>query len=163
MSRVEYLTKKLSTKFEVDTTIRCLVIALLLLICYVTLWPCPLTLVSSHTWWVTWSTPPPPSLKILRISVVELWVLTSRIGYQWQCVCSHGAWRMRRIMWPMRRGYIFTTHLKSLTPNAYSLYNLYGTMIKTNGVIRQNSVWPCDKHHIALCSCTKSRQPWTMP
>jgi len=34
---------KVSTKFEVDTTIRCLVIALLLLMRYVTLWPCPLT------------------------------------------------------------------------------------------------------------------------
>jgi len=32
-----YLTMKVSTKFEVDTTIRCLVIALLLLIRYVTL------------------------------------------------------------------------------------------------------------------------------
>jgi len=32
-----------STKFEVDTTIRCLIIALLLLIRYVTLWPWPLT------------------------------------------------------------------------------------------------------------------------
>jgi len=46
------------------------------------------TLVSGHTWWVTWSTPP-PSLKILRLSVLESWVLTSPIGYHWQCVCSH--------------------------------------------------------------------------
>jgi len=43
MSRDAYLTMKVSTKFEVDTTIRCLVIALLLLIRYVTLWPWPLT------------------------------------------------------------------------------------------------------------------------
>jgi len=34
---------KVSTKFEVDTTIRCIVIALLLLIRYVTLWRWPLT------------------------------------------------------------------------------------------------------------------------
>jgi len=34
---------KFSTKFEVDTTIRCLVIVLLLLIRYVTLWPWPWT------------------------------------------------------------------------------------------------------------------------
>ena len=39
-----------------------------------------LTLVSGHTWQVTWSTPP-PSLKILWLSVLELWVLTSPIGY----------------------------------------------------------------------------------
>jgi len=34
---------KVSTMFEVDTIIRCLVIALLLLIRYMTLWPWPLT------------------------------------------------------------------------------------------------------------------------
>jgi len=39
-----------------------------------------LTLVSGHTWRVTWSTPP-PSLKILRLSILELCVLTSPIGY----------------------------------------------------------------------------------
>jgi len=39
---------KVSTKFEVDTTIRCLVIALLLLIRYVTLSFDLLTLVSGH-------------------------------------------------------------------------------------------------------------------
>ena len=33
-----------------------------------------------------WSTP--PSLKTLRLSVLELWVLTYPIGYHWQCVCS---------------------------------------------------------------------------
>jgi len=42
-----------------------------------------LSLVSGHTWRVTCSTPP-PSLKILRLSFRELWVLTSPIGYHWQ-------------------------------------------------------------------------------
>jgi len=42
-------------------------------------------------------------------------------------------------------------------PFAYSLYNFYGATIKTNGVIRQNSVWPCVKDHTALCECAKSR------
>ena len=35
-----------------------------------------LTLVSGHTWRVTWSTTPPQSLKILRLSVIESRVLT---------------------------------------------------------------------------------------
>jgi len=62
----------ISTEFEVDTTIRCLVIAfVLLLVRYVTFRPWPLTsglwtLVSGHTWRVTWSSP--PNLKILRLS-----------------------------------------------------------------------------------------------
>ena len=45
----------------------------------------PLTSVSSHTWRVTWS----PSVKILRLSIVGLWVLISPVGYHWQCVWSH--------------------------------------------------------------------------
>jgi len=47
-----------------------------------------LTLVSGHTWRVTCSTPP-RSLKILRLSVLELRVLTSPIGYHWQERAGH--------------------------------------------------------------------------
>jgi len=54
-----------------------------------------LTLVSGHAWRVTCSTPS-PSLKILRLSVLGLWVLTSPIGYHWQCVCSHCACAVSR-------------------------------------------------------------------
>jgi len=45
----------------------------------------PLTSISSHTWRVTWS----PSVKIQRLSIVEIWVLISPVGYHWQCVWSH--------------------------------------------------------------------------
>jgi len=66
VSRDAYLTMKVSTKFEVDMTIRCLVIAA------ETLRDLDLlTLVSGHTWRVTWSIPP-PSLKILWLSILEL-------------------------------------------------------------------------------------------
>ena len=41
VSRVSPLTVKVSTTFEVNMTIRCLVTAFLLLIHYVTLWRCP--------------------------------------------------------------------------------------------------------------------------
>ena len=54
-----------------------------------------LTLISGDTWQVTWSTPP-PSLKILRLSILELWVLTSSIWYHWQCVCTHCACAVSR-------------------------------------------------------------------
>jgi len=47
-----------------------------------------LTLSSGHTWRVTWSTPP-PSLKILWLSILELWALTSPIGYHWQERAGH--------------------------------------------------------------------------
>ena len=53
VSRDAHLAMTVSTKFEVDTTIGCLVIALLLLIRYMTLTFDLLTLVSGHTLRVT--------------------------------------------------------------------------------------------------------------
>ena len=69
MSRDAHLAMTVSTKFEVDS-----VIAGDTLRDLVTLTFDLLTLVSGHTWRVTWSTPPvpPPSLKILRLCVLEL-------------------------------------------------------------------------------------------
>jgi len=62
------------SKFNVDTTIRCLVIALLLPIRYMTSWPWHLTLVSGHTWRVTWSIRR-PSFRIL--TAIRSWVMSS--------------------------------------------------------------------------------------
>jgi len=63
---------KVSTKFEAHRLRPALpsysVIAADTLCDLVTLTSDPLILVSGHTWWVTWSTP--PSLKILRLSVL---------------------------------------------------------------------------------------------
>ena len=88
-----------------------------------------LTLVSGHTWRVTWPTPP-PNLKILRLSVPELWVLTSPIGYHWyhwQCVCNHCACAVSRDL--CVGGKCFP-HIWTTWPGfAYSLYNFYGVTI----------------------------------
>ena len=70
MSHDAHLAMIVSTKFEIDTTIRCLVIAADTLRDLVTLTFDLLTLVRGHTWRVTWSTPP-PSLKILQLSVLD--------------------------------------------------------------------------------------------
>jgi len=115
---------KVSTKFKVDMTICCLVMALLLLIHdLVSLTFDLLTLVSGCTWWVTWSIPP-PSLKILRLSVLELSVLTSPIGYHWQCICSHCAWGVSCDLCVQGK---FFPHIWNPRPRfAYSLYNFYG-------------------------------------
>jgi len=88
--RDAHLVMKVSIKFEADTIIRSSysVIAADTLRDLVTLTFNLLTLFSGNTWRVTWSTPP-PSLKILRLSVLELWVPTAPTGYHWQCVCSH--------------------------------------------------------------------------
>jgi len=57
-----------------------------------------LTLVSGRTWQVTWSSPP-PSLMILRLFVLKLWVLTYSIECHWQCVYSHCACAVSRDLW----------------------------------------------------------------
>jgi len=119
-----------------------------------------LTLVSGSTWRVTWSTAP-PSLKILWLSVLELWVLTSPIWYHWQCVCSHCACAVSR---DLCLGANFFMYIWNHWPRfAYSLYNFYGATIKRNGVICQKSVWPCAKDHTTFCACTQSRQRSTLP
>jgi len=61
----------ISIKFEVDTNIRYRVIALLLLIRFVTLTFDHLTLDTGQTWWVTRSIAP-PNLKILSLSVMTI-------------------------------------------------------------------------------------------
>jgi len=101
---------KVSIKFEVDTTIRCLVIALLLLISYVTLTFWPWSVVTHggsrgqplHQVWRSYG------------YTFLSWVLAAPIGYHWQCVCSHCACAVSRDL--CVGGQIFPTYLKSLTP-----------------------------------------------
>jgi len=89
-----------------------------------------LTLVTGHTWRVTWSTPP-PSLKILRLSVLELWVLTSPIGYHWLCVCSHYACAVSRHLYVAGK---FSPHIWNPWPRfVHSLYIFYGATMTFKG------------------------------
>jgi len=151
---------KVSTKFNVDTTIRCLVIVIAVdtLHNLVTLTFDPLTLVSGHTWRVTWSIHRPSS-RIL--TAIRSWVMSSDISHRIPLTMRLQPLRMCRIMWPMRRWQIFPAYLKSVTQ--ISIYNFYGATIKTNGVIRQYGAWRCAKDHTAFCACAKSCQYWTLP
>ena len=83
----------ISTKFEVDMTIHCRVIAFVFADTsrdFVTLTYDLFTFNSSHAWRVTWSTLP-PSVKTLCLSVLELRVITVPIDYHWKCVRGHCA------------------------------------------------------------------------
>jgi len=122
------------TKFDVDRTIHSRVIAFLLLISY-------LTLSSCHTWRVTWPTLP-PSLKTLRLFVLQLWVIMFPTGYfenayeATACAESH--------FWNPRH------------QSVYSLYNFGGSMIKVIQVFCQNNARPCVKSCISFCARAKS-------
>jgi len=109
--------RKVSTKFEVDMTIRCLVIALLLLIRCVTLWPWLLT------FW-PWSMIVPggsrgqPLHQVWRSYAIRSWVMSSvwhlpytidnEFAATGDCACA--------VSRDLCVGANFPTYLKSLTP-----------------------------------------------
>jgi len=86
-------TSIILTKFEVDMTIQCRVIAFVSADTsrdFMTLTFDLLTLNSWSTWRVKWPTLP-TSLKTLCLSIHELLVITLPIDYHWKCVCGHCA------------------------------------------------------------------------
>jgi len=81
-------TSIIATKFEVDMTIHCRVIAFLsadISRDFVTLTFDLLTLNSCCECQVTWPILL-PSLKTLRPSILELWVITFPVDYHWKCL-----------------------------------------------------------------------------
>ena len=132
MSRDAYLTMKVSTKFEVDTTIRCLVIALLLL--YVT-WPCDLDLwpFNLGQWLYMASHVVNLSTKFEDPAAIRSWVISSNISHRIPLTMRLQPLRMRRITRPMRSGKYFP-HISNPWPRfAYLLYNFFGATLKING------------------------------
>jgi len=129
----------------------------------VTLWPLTFwpSLVSDHTWRVTWPIPP-ANFKILQLSILEWWVLTSPIGCHWQCVCSHCACAVSRDLCVGAH----SPHTFKIPDRDFPIQytTLWCYTIKTNGVIRQNNVWPVLKttqlsahaqNHVNLEFCCK--------
>jgi len=121
--------------------------------CWYVTWPCDIDVwpfdLGQDTWRVTWSIPP-PILKILRLSILELWLLIFPIGYHWQCDCSHCACAVSR---DLCVGGKFSPYIWNPWPRfAYPLYNFYGATIKINGVIRQNSPTHA-QNHFSLQRC----------
>ena len=89
-------TSIILTKFEVDMTIHCRVIAFCLLLRHVTLWPFDF----EQLWYMAGHvTNFAPSFKTLRLSVLELWVITFPVGYHWKCVYGYCACAESRDPW----------------------------------------------------------------
>jgi len=123
-------TSIIPTKFEADMTIHCRVIALLsadMSRDFVTLTFDLLTLNSCCAWWVTW-TILLPSLKTLRLSVLDLWVIMFPVGYHWECVRGHCACAKSRDLWV---GDQKELHFWNPRPRfAYSLCNLISAALR---------------------------------
>jgi len=102
-----------------------------------------LTLNSCHLCWVMWPTLP-PSMKTLRLSVLELRVITFPIGYHWKCVCSHCACSESRDSWV---GGEKRWHFWNPRPRfAYSLYNFGGSTMNIIKIICENNARPVLKN-----------------
>jgi len=83
-----------------------------------------LTLNSWGTWRVTWPILP-RSLKTLRLSVLELWVIMFLIGYHWKCLRGHCACAESHEPWVGGQKQL-GPHCWNPRPRfAYSLYNFY--------------------------------------
>ena len=116
-------TSIIPTKFEVDITIHCWVVAFLSAHTsrdLVTLTFGLLTLNCWRAWQVTWPTLP-LSLNTLCLSVLDLWVIRFPFGYHRVCICGHCACAESRDQWVGGQKQL---HFWNPQPwFAYSLYN----------------------------------------
>jgi len=81
-----------------------------------------LTLNRCHTWRVTWPTLP-TSMKTIRQSVLQFWVLTFPVGYYWKCVRGHCSCAESCDPWVggQKQFYFWNPRPRFV----YSLYNFY--------------------------------------
>jgi len=132
-----------------------------------------LTLCSCHAWRVTWPTLP-PSMMTLRLSVLELRVVTFPIGYHWKCVCGHCTCAESRDLWvggeirlPDPDLPIHYTTLVALRWIWLKLYVkiIHGPVLKTHEILRMReitwSVKRCPKCLIAVVFVDVDLQYWT--
>ena len=127
-------------------------IALLVRIRYVTLWPWPFNL---EQWSNMAGHVGNPSTKFEDPTPIRSWLMSYDVRHRPPITMRLEPMRMRRITWPVRRGEFFPNIWNPWPRFVYSLCNLYGSTIKINWVICQNSVRPCVKGDV--CACAKSR------
>ena len=133
----------------------------------------PLTSNSCPAWQVMWPTSP-PIMKTLRISVLELWVITFPVGCHWNCVRGHCACAESRDPWVGGQKQL---HFWNPRPRfAYSLCNFRGSTMKVIKVICENNAQPVLKDiwvsaharnqsrdllkvpEMSYCSCSRRRR-----
>ena len=115
-------TSIIPTKFEVDMTIHCRVIAFCLLIRHVTLWPWPFDLeqlqcMAGHVTNLA---------TVLEDSMpIRSWFMRYNVSHWLPLKMRTRTMRMRRITWPVCRGSKTITFLYARPRFAYSLCNFY--------------------------------------
>jgi len=94
------------------------------------------------------------SLKTLRLSVLDLWVITFPVGYHWKCVRRHCTCAESRdpCVWGQKQLYFWYAGPRF----AYSLCNFGGSTINIIKVICENNARSVLKN-VRFCACAKSR------
>jgi len=96
-----------------------------------------------------------------RLSVLDLWGITSPIVYHWKCVCGHCACAESRDLWVKSQKQL---HFWYARPRfAYSLCNFGGSTMKVIKVICENNARPWVKRRVSFCSCATSRDLLKVP
>jgi len=113
-----------------------------------------LTLNSCCAWRITWSTLL-PSLKTLCLSVLELWVITLPVDYQWKCVRGYCACAESRDPPVASQKQLYFWNPRPWF--AYSLCTFGGSTMNVIKVICENNARPCVKRRMSFCACAKSR------
>jgi len=119
-----------------------------------------LTLNSCCAWRVTWPILV-PSLKPLRLSVLDLWVITFPVGYHWECVRGHCACAESHDPWVGGQKQLHFWNSRSWF--AYSLCTLGGSTMNVIKVICENNARPFVKRRTSFCACAKSRDLLKVP
>jgi len=97
----------------------------------------------------------------LRLSFLELRVITFPIGYHWKCVRGHCACAESPDTWV---GSEKRLHFWNTRPRfAYSLYNFGGSTMNIIKVICENNARPSVKKCMRFCACVKSRDLLKVP
>jgi len=113
-----------------------------------------LTLNSCCAWRVMWPTVL-RSLKTLRLSVLELWVITFPVDYHWKCVRGYCACAESR---DPPEGDEKQLHFWNPWPwFSYSLCTFDASTMNVIKVICENNARPCVKRRMRFCACAKSR------
>ena len=91
-----------------------------------------------------------PSLKTVRLSVLDLWVITFPVGYHWECVRGQCACAESRDPWVGGQKQL---HFWNPRPwFAYSLCTFGDYAMNVIKVISENNARPCVKRRMSFCA-----------
>jgi len=156
-------TAIIPTKFEVDMTIQCRVIAFLSADhltwpCDLDIWAFDLEQLQCMAGYVA-----NRATKLEDPMPIRSWFMAYNVSHWLPLKMCTRPLRMRRITWPVCRGSKTITFLYARPWFAYSLCSFGESTMKVIKVICENNARPCVKRRTSFCACAKSRDLLKVP